>query len=127
MGIMQMGMGLRMIRMMMLECMRQDYIRTAWAKGLKERTVIVRHVIKNAFIPVITALGGTIGMIFGGSVFAEQIFCLPGMGLLTLQSLNQRDYPLIAAITLFLSFIVMFSNLLVDISYTWLDLRVRYD
>jgi peptide/nickel transport system permease protein len=127
MGIMQLGMGLRMIRMMMLECMRQDYIRTAWAKGLRERTVIVRHVIKNAFIPVITALGGTIGMIFGGSVFAEQIFCLPGMGLLTLQSLNQRDYPLIAAITLLLSFIVMFSNLLVDISYTWLDPRVRYE
>lgn len=126
MGITTMGMSLRFVRTMMLEVMRQDYIRTAWSKGLTESVVVTRHAVKNAFIPVITMLGGSLAMLFGGAVFIEQIFCLPGMGLLMLQALNQRDYPLIQAITLFMSFIIMFSNLLVDISYTWLDPRIRY-
>jgi len=126
-AIMMLGMGLRMIRTMMLECMRTDYVRTAWAKGLPERTVVVRHVIKNAFIPVINGMVGQIGMIFGGSMITEQIFCLPGMGLLTLQAMNQRDYPLVGAIVLFMSFLVMAGNLLADIANTWLDPRVRYD
>jgi len=126
MGITTMGMSLRFVRTMMLEVMRQDYIRTAWSKGLTETVVVARHAVKNAFIPVITMLGGSLAMMVGGAVFIEQIFCLPGMGLLMLQALNQRDYPLIQAITLFLSFVVMLANLIVDISYTWLDPRIRY-
>jgi peptide/nickel transport system permease protein len=117
---------MRMMRTMMLEVMRQDYIKTAWAKGLTERVVIMRHGIKNAFIPVITILGGQVGMLIGGAVIIENIFCLPGMGQLALQSLNQRDYPLVAAITLITAIFVMLCNLIVDLTYTWLDPRIRY-
>jgi peptide/nickel transport system permease protein len=117
---------MRMQRTMMLEVMRQDYIRTAWAKGLTENTVIMRHAIKNAFIPVITIMGGGVAMLIGGAVIIENIFCLPGMGQLALQSLNQRDYPLVSAITLITAVFVMVVNLLVDITYTWLDPRIRY-
>ena len=117
---------MRMQRTMMLEVMRQDYIRTAWSKGLTENTVIMRHALKNAFIPVITILGGGVGMLIGGAVIIENIFCLPGMGQLALQALNQRDYPLVSAITLITAVFVMVCNLLVDMTYTWLDPRIRY-
>lgn len=117
---------MRMQRTMMLEVMRQDYIRTAWSKGLTERVVIMRHALKNAFIPVITILGGGVGMLIGGAVIIENIFCLPGMGQLALQALNQRDYPLVTAITLITAVFVMVCNLVVDITYTWLDPRIRY-
>jgi peptide/nickel transport system permease protein len=117
---------MRMMRTMMLEVMRQDYIKTAWSKGLTERVVIMRHGIKNAFIPVITILGGQVGMLIGGAVIIENIFCLPGMGQLALQALNQRDYPLVSAITMITAIFVMFCNLVVDISYNWLDPRIRY-
>lgn len=126
-GLTTMGMSLRFVRTNMLEVMRLDYIRTAWSKGLTETVVVSRHAVKNAFIPVITMIGGQLAMMIGGTVFIEQIFCLPGMGLLMLQALNQRDYPLIQAITLFLSIIIMLANLLIDISYTWLDPRIRYN
>jgi peptide/nickel transport system permease protein len=121
------GGAMRLTRTMMLEVMRQDYIKTAWAKGLNEGTVIVRHAVKNAFIPVITMLGGQLGMLIGGAVIIEQIFCLPGMGMLMLQALNQRDYPLVSATTLMAAVFVMIMNLFVDIAYTWLDPRIRYD
>lgn len=126
MGITTMGMSLRFVRTMMLEVMRQDYIRTAWSKGITETVVVSRHAVKNAFIPVITMLGGQMATLFGGAVFIEQIFGLPGMGTLMLSALNNRDYPIIQSITIFMSVIVMFANLLVDISYTWLDPRIRY-
>jgi peptide/nickel transport system permease protein len=117
---------MRMQRTMMLEVMRQDYIRTAWAKGLSERVVIMRHTIKNALIPVITMLGGGVSMLIGGAVIIENIFCLPGMGQLALQALDQRDYPLVSAITMITAVFVMVCNLIVDISYSWLDPRIRY-
>jgi peptide/nickel transport system permease protein len=117
---------MRMTRTMMLEVMRQDYVRTAWAKGLNEGTVIVRHAVKNAFIPVITIIGSGVGNILGGAVIMENIFCLPGMGQLVLTALNNRDYPLVSAITLIISVFVMVVNLVVDIAYTWLDPRIRY-
>ncbi len=120
------GGTVRLTRTMMLEVMRQDYIKTAWSKGLTERAVILRHGIKNAFIPVITVLGMGIGMLIGGAVIIEQIFNLPGMGMLMLQALNQRDYPLVSAVTLFLAIFVMLMNLVVDLTYTWLDPRIRY-
>jgi peptide/nickel transport system permease protein len=117
---------MRMQRTMMLEVMRQDYIRTAWSKGLTERVVIMRHAVKNSFIPVITILGGQVGMLIGGAVIIENIFCLPGLGQLALQALNQRDYPLVMAITLITAVFVMLFNLLVDLTYAWLDPRIRY-
>jgi peptide/nickel transport system permease protein len=117
---------MRMMRTMMLEVMRQDYIKTAWAKGLTEKTVILRHGMKNAFIPVITILGGQVGMLIGGAVIIENIFCLPGLGQLALTALNQRDYPLVSAITLVTAVFVMLCNLIVDLTYTWLDPRIRY-
>jgi peptide/nickel transport system permease protein len=117
---------MRMQRTTMLEVMRQDYIRTAWSKGLTERVVIMRHAIKNAFIPVITVLGGQVGMLIGGAVIIENIFCLPGLGQLALQALGQRDYPMISAITLITAVFVMVVNLIVDLTYTWLDPRIRY-
>jgi len=120
------GGTMRMTRTMMLEVMRQDYIKTAWAKGLTEMTVITRHAMKNAFIPVITILGNGLGILIGGTVIIEQIFALPGMGMLMLQALNDRDYPLVSAITLLVSVFVMVCNLLVDISYSWLDPRITY-
>jgi peptide/nickel transport system permease protein len=120
------GMSMRLVRTMMLEVMRQDYIRTAWSKGLNEKTVVIKHAVKNAFIPVVTMLGGSVATIFGGTVIMEQIFNIPGVGLLSLQSLGQRDYPVIVGIVIFMAAIVMLSNLVVDISYSWLDPRVRY-
>jgi peptide/nickel transport system permease protein len=120
------GMTMRMTRTMMLEVMRQDYIRTAWSKGLTEKTVIMKHAIRNAFIPVVTVLAGGINLLIGGTVIIETIFCLPGMGLLIVQALNQRDYPVVSATTLIVSLIVVIANLIVDMSYTWLDPRVRY-
>jgi peptide/nickel transport system permease protein len=106
--------------------MRQDYIKTAWSKGLSERLVIMRHGIKNAFIPVITVLGAQVAILIGGTVIIEDIFCLPGLGQLALIALGQRDYPLIAGITLVTAAFVMAINLIVDIAYTWLDPRIRY-
>ena len=126
MGAQTSGGTMRLTRTMMLEVMRQDYIKTAWSKGLTERAVIIRHAVKNAFIPVITILGAQLGMLIGGMVIIENIFCLPGMGQLILQALNQRDYPLVSATTLVTSIFVMCMNLLVDIAYTWLDPRIRY-
>jgi peptide/nickel transport system permease protein len=120
------GGTMRLTRTMMLEVMRQDYIKTAWSKGLTERAVILKHGIKNAFIPVVTVLGAGLGMLVGGAVIIEQIFNLPGMGMLMITALNQRDYPLVMAITLILAVFVMVMNLIVDLTYTWLDPRIRY-
>ncbi len=126
-GMSTAGGVMRLTRTMMLEVMRQDYIRTAWAKGLKENTVITRHAIKNAFIPVVTIVGQQVGFLIGGSVIIESIFSLPGMGLLVLQSLLQRDYPVVSGVTLVFSVFIVLINLLVDISYSWLDPRIRYN
>ena len=117
---------MRMTRTMMLEVLRQDYIRTAWAKGLRERLVILRHVIKNALIPVVTLVGLQIPIIVGGSVIMEQMFAIPGLGRLMIDALFDRDYPLISGINLFFAGAVMVINLLVDILYAYLDPRVQY-
>jgi peptide/nickel transport system permease protein len=120
------GTLMRMMRTMMLETLRQDYLRTAWAKGLPERTVILRHALKNAMLPVITILGGMIPMVIVGTVVMETIFSLPGVGILTLQALNQRDYPLIQGITVLMALVVLLSNIAVDLTYAWIDPRVQY-
>jgi peptide/nickel transport system permease protein len=116
----------RQTRAAMLEVMQKDYIRTAWAKGLKERTVIMKHTIKNAMIPVITAVGLHVGVFFGGSVVIEQIFSIPGIGRLMAQSLFQQDFQVVQSGTLIIAVFVVVTNLLVDISYGWLDPTIRY-
>jgi peptide/nickel transport system permease protein len=126
MGVYVSGVTMRMTRTMMLEVLRQDYIRTAWSKGLKERAVVMRHALKNALIPVITIVGLSISTMIGGAVIIEQIFALPGVGLLVLESLNRRDYTMVSGITLFIAVIVMVLNLAVDLTYGYLDPRVRY-
>ncbi len=117
----------RQARSSMLEVLRQDYIRTAWSKGLKERLVIMRHALKNGLIPIVTLAGMGIAGIFGGSVLIEQVFNIPGMGRLAVDSLFQHDYTYVQGITLVMTAIVVLSNLLIDISYGWLDPRIRYD
>ena len=117
---------MRMTRTMMLEVLRQDYIRTAWAKGLRERLVILRHVIRNALIPVVTLVGLQIPIIVGGSVIMEQMFAIPGLGRLMIDALFDRDYPIISGINLFFAVAVMVINLLVDVLYAYLDPRVHY-
>jgi peptide/nickel transport system permease protein len=111
---------------MMLEVLRQDYIRTAWAKGLRERLVVVRHAVRNALIPVVTLIGLQAPLLIGGAVIIEQIFVLPGMGLMMLEAVNQRDYPVITGVFLVVGLGVMLINLLVDLSYGLLDPRVRH-
>ncbi|MFC2072565.1 ABC transporter permease [Chloroflexota bacterium] len=120
------GSTMRMTRTMMLEVMRHDYIRTAWAKGLGERTIIYRHALKNALIPVVTLIGNHVHIVIGGSVIMEQIFNLPGIGRLMISALNHRDYPVISAINLVIASFIVCVNLLVDLSYAWLDPRVVY-
>ena len=127
MGTSMTGATMRMMRTMMLEVVRQDYMRTAYAKGLSERTVIMKHGIKNALIPVITIVGLQIPHLIGGSVIIEQIFNLPGMGRLLLSAISQREYNTISAITVLLSVFVLVCNLFVDLLYGWLDPRIKYE
>ena len=120
------GMTMRMTRTMMLEVLRQDYIRTAWAKGLRERVVIIRHSLKNALIPVITVVGFQVPVLIGGTVIIERIFCLPGMGRLLMDAIVGKDHPLINAVVLLYSVGLVLINLTVDLTYAFLDPRVHY-
>jgi peptide/nickel transport system permease protein len=120
------GVTMRMTRTMMLEVLRQDYVRTAWAKGIRERTVVVRHALKNALIPVITILGLQMPIMIGGTVIIEQIFNLPGMGRLIVEATFRRDYPIISGTMLFLAGAILLINLLVDLTYGFFDPRVQY-
>ena len=117
---------MRMTRTMMLEVLRQDYIRTAWAKGLKERVVIMRHALKNAFIPVVTLIGMQLPLLVGGAVIMENIFNLPGIGRLMVNALNNREYPVVSGINLVFATMVVGVNLMIDLIYPYLDPRVRY-
>ncbi len=120
------GTTMRMTRTMMLEVLRQDYIRTAWSKGLPERLVLMRHALKNALMPVVTIIGLQIPYIIGGVVIIEQIFVLPGVGRLVLDALLKRDYPMVSGINLVLAGFVLITNLAVDLTYGYLDPRVQY-
>ena len=117
---------MRMTRTMMLEVLRQDYVRTAWSKGLRERVVVVRHAIKNALIPVITLTGLQLPVLIGGSVIMENIFNLPGIGRLLVDALLDRDYPMVSGVNLVFAAGVVAINLVVDLLYGFLDPRVRY-
>jgi peptide/nickel transport system permease protein len=116
----------RQTRSSMLEVMRQDYIRTAWAKGLQERFVVIRHALKNGLIPVINLSGVALSMIIGGAVIIEQVFNIPGMGRLTLTAITNQDYPYVQGIILLIAVTVSLANLLVDLICGWLDPRVKY-
>jgi len=117
---------MRITRSSLLEVLREDYVRTAAAKGLRHWAVISRHALKNAFLPVVTIIGGQLAVLLGGLVIIEQIFALPGLGRLALQGITYRDYPLVQADVMVFATIVIFVNLFVDVSYGWLDPRIRY-
>ena len=118
---------MRMTRTMMLEVLRQDYVRTAWAKGLRERVVVMRHAFKNALIPVVSLIGLQLPILIGGSVIMENIFNLPGLGRLMVVALEDRDYPVVSGVNLFFATAVVLFNLLIDLLYSYLDPRVRYE
>jgi peptide/nickel transport system permease protein len=118
--------AMRMTRSALLEVIRQDYVRTAYAKGLHERAVLVRHALKNAMVPVITILGVQFGHLLGGTVLIETIFNMPGLGRLTLDAIVQRDYPQLQADVLVVALMVVVVTLVIDLSYGWLDPRIRH-
>ena len=117
---------MRMLRTTLLDVMRQDYVRTAWSKGLRERVVIVRHALKNAMLPVITVISGQAFIMLGGVVIIEQIFNLPGMGRLFIESIFRRDYPIVQSLNFIFASIGLFFILANDLSYAYLDPRIRY-
>ncbi len=125
-GLSMSAITMRMTRTMMLEVMRQDYVRTARAKGLSERAVVVQHALKNGLIPVVTLIGLQAPLLIGGAVVMEQIFVIPGMGQLLLDGVYERDYPVISGVFLVVGVAILLINLLVDLSYGWLDPKVRY-
>jgi peptide/nickel transport system permease protein len=116
---------MRYTRAMMLEVLRQDYIRTAWSKGLRERQVIIRHALRNALLPVITVLGLTMAFLVGGTVIFESLFTLDGVGRLLIRGVYERDFPLVQGVTALFAFSVVLINLAVDLSYALLDPRVK--
>lgn len=114
-------------RSSMLEVMREDYVRTARSKGLKERVVIIKHVLRNSLIPVVTYLGMEIPLLIGGAVVTEQVFSWPGIGNLMIKSIDSRDYPVVMGITVLVAVAVLVFNILTDLIYGILDPRIRYD
>ncbi|MBN2542941.1 ABC transporter permease [bacterium] len=116
----------RQTRSSMLEVYRQDYIRTAWSKGLRERVIVMKHLLKNGLIPIATLSGMQLGYIIGGAVLIETVFNIPGMGRLSVDAVRALDYTVVEAVVLIIAIIVTLVNLVVDISYGWLDPRIRY-
>lgn len=125
-GLMQRGSIARMTRSAMLDVLQQDYIRTARAKGLAEKTVIARHALKNAFIPVATVIGFSLAMLLGGTWIAETVFAIPGTGQLAITSIMRRDFPVIQGSMIFVAIVYLIVNLVVDISYAYLNPRIKY-
>jgi peptide/nickel transport system permease protein len=118
---------IRQTRSSMLEVMRQDYIRTAWSKGLTERLVIYRHALKNGLIPVVTLIGMSLSMVVGGSVLIETVYNIPGLGRSLVTAVFTKDYQVVQGYSLIIASVVLFTNLIVDISYGWFDPRIRYN
>jgi peptide/nickel transport system permease protein len=115
----------RITRSAVLEVLNADYVRTARAKGLRERTVVMRHALRNALIPIITVIGAQLGLVVGGTVIMESLFAIPGMGSLTLRAVTTRDYPQLQANVLVLATFIVFVNIIVDLCYGYLDPRIR--
>ena len=116
----------RMTRSTMLEVLRDDYIRTAWAKGLMERAVLIRHALKNAMLPVITLVGTEFAFLIGGLVVTETVFTLNGVGRFVVDAVAHRDYPVVQALVFLIALCFVVVNLLIDLTYAWLDPRIRY-
>ncbi|HEX9748342.1 MAG TPA: ABC transporter permease, partial [Methylomirabilota bacterium] len=125
-GVTRAGPIMRIMRSALLEVLRQDYIRTAWSKGLPERTVVLRHALKNAMIPVISLVGLQTPLYIGGSVIMESIFRLPGVGLFFFEALTRLDYPVVQSVNLIVAALVVGLNLAIDLTYAFLDPRIRY-
>jgi peptide/nickel transport system permease protein len=124
-GFSSAGLLARLVRSSMLDVLREDYVRTAWAKGLPERLVVVRHALRNALIPAVTVVGTSVGALLGGAVVTETVFTIPGMGRLVVQSIARRDYPIIQGAVMTIAMTYVLVNLLVDILYVYIDPRVR--
>ena len=125
-GVTRAGPIMRIMRSSLLDVLRQEYIRTAWSKGLSERTIVLRHALKNAMIPVISLIGLQTPLYIGGSVIVEAIFRLPGVGLFFFEALTRLDYPVVQSVNLIIAAMVVGLNLLIDLSYAFLDPRIRY-
>jgi len=125
-GFAQAAVIMRLLRSELLDVLRQDYVRTAWSKGLAERAVVARHVLRNALGPVVTVLGLMIGILFGGNVVLESMFAIPGAGQFLVISLRQNDFPVVQGVVLIIATALVTTNLIVDLSYGWLDPRIRY-
>jgi peptide/nickel transport system permease protein len=125
-GVTRAGPIMRITRSALLDVLRQDYIRTAWSKGLPERRVVLRHGLKNALIPVLTLIGLQMPLYIGGSVIMEAIFRLPGVGLFFFEALNKLDYPVVQSVNLIIAALVVGLNLAIDLAYAFLDPRIRY-
>ncbi|HEX6209420.1 MAG TPA: ABC transporter permease [Methylomirabilota bacterium] len=125
-GVTRAGPIMRIMRSSLLEVLRQDYIRTAWSKGLPERAIVLRHALKNALIPVVSLIGLQMPLYLGGSVIIEAIFRLPGVGLFFFEALTRMDYPVVQSVNLIVAAMVVGLNLAIDLSYAFLDPRIRY-
>ena len=125
-GLTQSAFIARMVRSSVLEVMDQDYVRTARAKGMPQRRVILKHVLKNAMVPTVTVVGMTFSVLVGGAIAIETVFNLPGIGKLLMNAILRRDYPLIQGIVLYISFAYIIVNLLMDILYVYIDPRIEY-
>jgi peptide/nickel transport system permease protein len=125
-GVTRAGPIMRIMRSALLEVLRQDYIRTAWSKGLSERAIVLRHALKNALIPVVSLVGLQMPLYIGGSVIIEAIFRLPGVGLFFFEALTRLDYPVVQSVNLIVAAMVVGLNLIIDLSYAFLDPRIRY-
>jgi len=117
----------RMTRSSMLEVLKKDYMRTAYAKGLKNRVVVLKHGLKNAFIPIITVIGLQVGILLGGAILTETIFSWPGLGKFLIDAIYKRDYPIVQGVILFFSLVFVLVNLLVDLLYITIDPRIEYN
>jgi peptide/nickel transport system permease protein len=117
----------RQTRSSMLEVLGQDYVRTAWSKGLKQKAVIMKHSLKNSLIPVVTLSGMQLTMVVGGAVIVERVFNIPGLGRYLIDSINAQDYPAVQSAVLLIAVFVVAVNLLIDLSYGWLDPRIRFN
>ena len=126
MGMAMSGGLMRMMRTTMLDALRADYIRTAWAKGLKERVVVARHAMKNALIPVVTTIGMQVPLVISAGIIIEMIFALPGLGRLLMESIQRRDYAIVSGVNVLLASLILVNNLIIDLSYAFLDPRIRY-
>ncbi len=125
-GLTEAAVIMRLLRSELLEVLRQDYVRTAWSKGLRERAVVMHHALRNALIPVVTIIGLLVGAVVGADVVLESLFSIPGAGQFIVISMRQNDFPVVQGFVLIIAIVLVMTNLVVDLSYGWLDPRIRY-